>query len=106
MSDIFNNAMAFVEVCQKIAVRVHLPLEGGKHQGQAREKKRSKSKKREGVREKERGEREGVEKWAGRRPQGVRATSVPPYFGKINNLFGGVGENLRREAIARHRRTR
>lgn len=60
MSDIFNNAMAFVEVCQKIAVRVHLPLEGGKHQGQAREKKRSKSKKREGVREKERGgERRG-----------------------------------------------
>lgn len=55
MPDIFNNAMAFVKVCQKIAVRVHLLLEGGKHQGQAREKKRSKSKKREGVREKERG---------------------------------------------------
>lgn len=39
----------------------------------------------------DKGEREQV---AGRRAYG--ATSVPPYLGKINNLFGGVGENLRR----------
>ena len=89
--------------------KIHLPSEGGEHQGQASRKKRWRSverkRERRESRERER-ERKGVEKWAGRRPQGVRATSVPPYFGKINNLFGGVGENLRREAIARHRRTR
>lgn len=39
----------------------------------------------------DKGEREQV---AGRRAYG--ATTVPPYLGKINNLFGGVGENLRR----------
>lgn len=78
MSDIFNNAMAFVEVCQKIAVRVHLPLEGGKHQGQAREKKRSKSKKREGVREKERGGRE--KGWKNEQVAGRRAYGLHPYL--------------------------
>lgn len=70
------------------------------HQGQATERERS------GDKADERQAAKGVEKRAGRRPQGVRATSVPPYFGKINNLFGGVGEYLRREAIAWHRRTR
>lgn len=47
----------------------------------------------------DKGEREQV---AGRRAYG--ATSVPPYLGKINNLFGGVGENLRRGCNAASRR--
>lgn len=38
-----------------------------------------------------------VKKSRSHRPQGVRATSVPPYLGKINNLFGGVGEKLPKE---------
>lgn len=53
---------------------------------------------REGEKEREdreqredKGEREQV---AGHGAYG--ATSVPPYLGKINNLFGGVGENLKR----------
>lgn len=54
------------------------------------------NRKRDREREREdKGEREQV---AGRRAYG--ATSVPPYLGKINNLFGGGvcrRENLRRE---------